>query len=49
MDCALAEGISVGFFDQFPDKTSIDAWFNDPEYQEAMKFRHALSKMQLCY
>ncbi len=26
---------------EFPDKTSVEAWFHDPEYQEAMKFRHA--------
>ncbi len=32
---------------EFPDKASIDAWFNDPEYQEAMKFRHASSEMHM--
>ena len=32
---------------EFPDKANIDAWFNDPEYQEAMKFRHASSKMHM--
>jgi len=30
---------------EFPDKASIDAWFNDPDYQAAMKFRHASSTM----
>lgn len=30
---------------EFPSKADIDAWFNDPEYQEAMKFRHASSTM----
>ncbi len=32
---------------EFPDKASIEAWFNDPEYQEAMKFRHASSTMHM--
>jgi len=32
---------------EFPDKASIEAWFADPEYQEAMKFRHASSTMNL--
>jgi len=32
---------------EFPDKASIDAWFNDPEYQAAMKFRHASSTMHM--
>ena len=32
---------------EFPDKASIEAWFNDPEYQEAMKFRHASSTMNM--
>lgn len=32
---------------EFPDKASVEAWFNDPEYQEAMKFRHASSNMHM--
>ena len=32
---------------EFPDKASIEAWFADPEYQEAMKFRHASSTMNM--
>ena len=32
---------------EFPDKASIEAWFADPDYQEAMKFRHASSSMNL--
>ncbi len=32
---------------EFPDKASIDAWYNDPGYQEAMQFRHASSKMHM--
>jgi len=32
---------------EFPDKASIDAWFNDPEYQQVMKFRHASSVMNM--
>jgi uncharacterized protein (DUF1330 family) len=30
---------------EFPDKASVEAWFADPEYQEAMTFRHAASTM----
>jgi len=30
---------------EFPDKASVEAWFADPDYQEAMKFRHAASTM----
>ena len=30
---------------EFPSKADIEAWFNDPEYQHAMKFRHAASTM----
>ena len=26
---------------EFPDSASVEAWFHDPDYQEAMKFRHA--------
>ncbi len=32
---------------EFPDKESIDNWFSDPEYQKAMKFRHASSTMNM--
>jgi len=32
---------------EFPDKASIEAWFNDPEYQAVMKFRHASSTMNM--
>lgn len=32
---------------EFPDKDSIEAWFADPDYQDAMKFRHASSTMNL--
>ena len=32
---------------EFPDKASIEAWFADPDYQDAMKFRHASSTMNL--
>jgi len=30
---------------EFPSKAHVEAWFNDPDYQEAMKFRHAASTM----
>jgi len=30
---------------EFPSKANVEAWFNDPEYQEAMAFRHASSTM----
>lgn len=30
---------------EFPSQDHIDAWFNDPEYQTAMEFRHASSTM----
>lgn len=30
---------------EFPSKADVEAWFNDPEYQEAMAFRHAASTM----
>ena len=26
---------------EFPDTKSAEAWFNDPDYQAALKFRHA--------
>ncbi len=32
---------------EFPDKASVEAWFEDPDYQEAMKFRHASSTMHM--
>jgi len=30
---------------EFPSKENVEAWFNDPDYQEAMTFRHAASTM----
>ena len=30
---------------EFPSKADVEAWFADPEYQEAMTFRHAASIM----
>ncbi len=30
---------------EFPSKAQAEAWYNDPEYQEAMKFRQAASTM----
>lgn len=30
---------------EFPDKGAVEAWFADPDYQEAMAFRHAASTM----
>ena len=30
---------------EFPSKADVEAWFADPDYQEAMKFRHASSEM----
>ena len=30
---------------EFPSKQHVDAWFSDPDYQEAMAFRHASSMM----
>ena len=30
---------------EFPSKADVEAWFADPEYQEAMTFRHAASTM----
>ena len=29
---------------EFPTKADVEAWFNDPDYQEAMTFRHAALK-----
>ena len=30
---------------EFPSKADVEAWFADPDYQEAMTFRHAASAM----
>lgn len=30
---------------EFPSKADVEAWFADPEYQEAMTLRHAASTM----
>ena len=30
---------------EFPSKAHVEAWFADPDYQEAMTFRHAASTM----
>ncbi len=30
---------------KFPSKSHVDAWFNDPDYKEAVSFRHAASTM----
>lgn len=30
---------------EFPSKADVEAWFADPDYQEAMKFRRAASTM----
>lgn len=30
---------------EFPSKADVEAWFADPDYQEAMTFRHASSTM----
>jgi len=32
---------------EFPDQSGVDAWFNDPEYQEAVQYRHASSTMHM--
>ena len=32
---------------EFPSRANVDAWFADPEYQEAMKYRHAASTMHV--
>jgi uncharacterized protein (DUF1330 family) len=29
---------------EFPDRAAAEAWYNDPDYQEASKFRRASSK-----
>lgn len=28
---------------EFPSQADIEAWYNDPKYQEAMQYRHAAS------
>lgn len=28
---------------EFPSQADIEAWYNDPEYQQAMQYRHAAS------
>lgn len=30
---------------EFPSQADVEAWYNDPEYQEAMTFRQAASTM----
>ena len=30
---------------EFPSKADVEAWFADPEYEQAMAFRHASSTM----
>ena len=32
---------------EFPSKADVEAWFSDPEYQEAMEFRHSASTMHM--
>jgi uncharacterized protein (DUF1330 family) len=32
---------------EFPSKAHVQAWFADPDYQEAMAFRHASSAMRM--
>lgn len=32
---------------EFPSKAHIEAWFADPDYREAMVFRHAASTMHM--
>lgn len=32
---------------EFPSKAAVESWFADPEYQEAMEFRHAASTMHM--
>jgi uncharacterized protein (DUF1330 family) len=32
---------------EFPSKDHVESWYEDPEYQEAMKFRHASSTMHM--
>jgi len=30
---------------EFPSKDDVEAWYNDPDYQKAMEFRHTASTM----
>lgn len=32
---------------EFPSKQHVDDWYNDPEYQEAVQYRKAASKMNM--
>ncbi len=32
---------------EFPTKADVQSWYEDPEYQEAMVFRHAASTMHM--
>lgn len=32
---------------EFPSKAHVEAWYNDPDYKEAMVFRHAASTMHM--
>ena len=32
---------------EFPSKSHVEAWIADPDYQEAMIFRHASSTMRM--
>lgn len=32
---------------EFPSTADVEAWFADPDYQEAMTFRHAASTMNM--
>ena len=32
---------------EFPDRASAEAWYADPEYVEARRFRHAASSSDL--
>jgi len=32
---------------EFPSKAHVEAWVADPDYQEAMVFRHASSMMRM--
>jgi uncharacterized protein (DUF1330 family) len=32
---------------EFPSKQHIEDWYADPDYQEAMQFRHAASESRI--
>ena len=32
---------------EFPSKADVEAWYQDPDYQAAMEFRHAASTMHM--